>query len=49
MIMGIVGLIFMLSMFFALHMVFFSQDKVSIVVFILMLIVIWFLITFKPF
>ena len=37
MIMGIVGLIFMLSMFFALHMIFFSQDKGSIVVFILMI------------
>ena len=43
------GLIFMLSMFFALHMVFFSQDKVSTAIFTLVLIVIWFLITFKPF
>ena len=47
--MGIVGLIFMLSMFFALHMVFFEPDKVSTAIFILVLIVIWFLITFKPF
>ena len=47
--MDIVGFIFMLSMFFALHMVFFELDKVSIAIFTLVLIVIWFLITFKPF
>ena len=47
MIMGIVGLIFMLSMFFALHMVFFDPDKVGTAIFTLVLIVIWFLITLK--
>ena len=49
MIMGIVGLIFMLSMFFALHLTFFATDKSSAVIFTLILIVIWFSITFKPF
>ena len=47
--MDIVSFIFMLSMFFALHMVFFELDKVSTAIFTLVLIVIWFLITFKPF
>ena len=47
--MDIVSFIFMLSMFFALHMVFFDPDKVGTAIFILVLIVIWFLITFKPF
>lgn len=47
--MNTVGLIFMLSMFFALHLIFFKPDKVSTVVFTLTLIIIWFLITLKPF
>ena len=45
----IVSFLFMLSMFLALHMVFFELDKLSIAIFTLVLIVIWFLITFKPF
>ena len=49
MIMGVIGLIFMLSTFFALHVLFFKTDKESTVIFTLILIVVWFSVILKPF